>query len=106
MNVYGKTVSPLQLLDADDAVSDSLRVDNHYTDGAAKVEIIHANGKALLANQYQLFIDEMSAFAAANSRFSDLFSFLSIFGRMKFRCPPVANNIDFSSSMLRCMMVS
>ena len=69
----------VQLLDADGAVSDSLRVDNHYTDESAKVESIHANGKVLLANQYQLLIDEMSTFAAGNSRFSDLSSLLNNF---------------------------
>ena len=62
----------VQLLDDDGVVSDSLRVHNYYTDESAKVESIHANGKVLLSTQYQSLIDEMSAFDAGNSRFSDL----------------------------------
>ena len=62
----------VQLLDDDGVVSDSLRVHNYYKYESAKVESIHANGKVLLSTQYQSLIDEMSAFDAGNSQFSDL----------------------------------
>ena len=69
----------VRLLDENGTVSDSLRVDNHYTKASAKVESIHANGKVLLANQYQGLIDEMAVFEAGNSRFSDLDALLGNF---------------------------
>ena len=62
----------VQLLDSDNAVTDSLKVENHYTDDTAKVERIEAAGQVLLARDYSSLINEIAAFNSGDSSFADM----------------------------------
>ena len=60
----------VELLDSKGVATDSLRVENHYTDTSAKIERIEADGQMLLEKQFQSLIDELASFNAGESSFS------------------------------------
>ena len=62
----------VELQDGNGVVGDSLTVREHFSLDNAKVESIHIGDRVLLSNQYQMLIDEISAFEAGGSRFADM----------------------------------
>ena len=62
----------VKLAGQDGAVTDSLKVVNHFSDDTAKVERIEAAGQVLLARDYSSLINEIAAFNSGDSSFADM----------------------------------
>ena len=70
----------VRLLNADNAVSgDSLRVKNHFSVAAAKVEKIRAGGKVLAESNYLSLINEIAAFNGGTSTHATMSAVLNAY---------------------------